>query len=152
MFNKTYLLSTQGQADYRAWIKKLTDIAAKECGVSASVNDKGDPVLILVRDSTSVPESVKDEKTNLYVIKITIEIKDILYRELEEMNTAISALNIPESELGEIYGGIEESIIHFLKDKFTEREELLRKAEREQNFKVYDFTKEDDNKNSTSDN
>lgn len=41
MFDKTYLLSPQGQADYKAWIKKLTDIAAKEAGVSATIDNDG---------------------------------------------------------------------------------------------------------------
>ena len=85
MFDKTYLLSPQGQADYKAWIKKLTDIAAKEAGVSATVDNDGEPVLMLIRGRDHVPEKLRDKNANLYVIKVTIEIKDILMRELEEV-------------------------------------------------------------------
>lgn len=147
MFDKTYLLSPQGQADYKAWIKKLTDIAAKESGVSATVDDDGEPVLILMRDKNAVPESLRDEKANLYVIKVTIEIKDILIRELEEVEEVIRKYQITDEFLPEVYAGVEESIITFLKTRFTEREEILRKAEEENKFKIYDFfTKEEKDK------
>ena len=153
MFDKTYLLSPQGQADYKAWIKKLTDIAAKEVGVSATVDDDGEPVLMLMRGKNAVPESMRDESANLYVIKVTIEIKDILMRELEEVDLTIRNYNFPKEALPEVYEGVEESIISFLKTRFTEREEILRKAEQENKFKIYDFfdsdKKEKPNEDST---
>lgn len=144
MFNKTYLLSPQGQADYKAWIKKLTDIASKEAGVSATVDNDGEPVLMLVRGSDHVPEKLRDKNANLYVIKVTIEIKDILMRELEEVEATIRNYNFPKEALPEVYEGVEESIISFLKTRFTEREEILRKAEEENKFKIYDFFDKED--------
>lgn len=152
MFDKTYLLSPQGQADYKAWIKKLTDIAAKEAGVSATVDNDGEPVLMLIRESDHVPEKLKDKNANLYVIKVTIEIKDILMRELEEVEATIRNYNFPKEALPEVYEGVEESIISFLKTRFIEREEILRKAEEENKFQIYDFfdkNEEDNNENST---
>ena len=53
MFDKTYLLSPQGQSDYKAWIKKLTDIAAKEACVSATVDNDGETVLDFTMGSGS---------------------------------------------------------------------------------------------------
>ncbi len=144
MFDKTYLLSPQGQADYKAWIKKLTDIASKEAGVSATVDNDGEPVLMLIRGSDHVPEKLRDKNANLYVIKVTIEIKDILMRELEEVEATIRNYNFPKEALPEIYEGVEESIISFLKTRFTEREEILRKAEEENKFKIYDFFDKED--------
>ena len=144
MFDKTYLLSPQGQADYKAWIKKLTDIASKEAGVSATVDNDGEPVLMLVRGSDHVPEKLRDKNANLYVIKVTIEIKDILMRELEEVEATIRNYNFPKEALPEVYEGVEESIISFLKTRFTEREEILRKAEEENKFKIYDFFDKED--------
>ena len=144
MFDKTYLLSPQGQADYKAWIKKLTDIAAKEAGVSATVDNDGEPVLMLVRGSDHVPEKLRDKNANLYVIKVTIEIKDILMRELEEVGATIRNYNFPKEALPEVYEGVEESIISFLKTRFTEREEILRKAETEDKFQIYDFFDKED--------
>lgn len=144
MFDKTYLLSPQGQADYKAWIKKLTDIASKEAGVSATVDNDGEPVLMLIRGSDHVPEKLRDENANLYVIKVTIEIKDILMRELEEVEATIRNYNFPKEALPEVYEGVEESIISFLKTRFTEREEILRKAEEENKFKIYDFFDKED--------
>lgn len=144
MFDKTYLLSPQGQADYKAWIKKLTDIAAKESGVSATVDDDGEPVLMLMRGKDAVPESLRDEKANLYVIKVTIEIKDILIRELEEVEEVIRKYQVTDEFLPEVYAGVEESVITFLKTRFTEREEILRKAEEENKFKIYDFFTKDE--------
>lgn len=144
MFDKTYLLSPQGQADYKAWIKKLTDIASKEAGVSATVDNDGEPVLMLIRGSDYVPEKLKDKNANLYVIKVTIEIKDILMRELEEVDATIRNYNFPKEALPEVYEGVEESIISFLKTRFTEREEILRKAEEENKFKIYDFFDKED--------
>ena len=144
MFDKTYLLSPQGQADYKAWIKKLTDIASKEAGVSATVDNDGEPVLMLIRGSDYVPEKLKDKNANLYVIKVTIEIKDILMRELEEVDATIRNYNFPKETLPEVYEGVEESIISFLKTRFTEREEILRKAEEENKFKIYDFFDKED--------
>ena len=144
MFDKTYLLSPQGQADYKAWIKKLTDIAAKEAGVSATVDNDGEPVLMLIRGSNHVPEKLKDKNANLYVIKVTIEIKDILMRELEEVEATIRNYNFPKEALPEVYEGVEESIISFLKTRFTEREEILRKAEEENKFKIHDFFDKED--------
>ena len=144
MFDKTYLLSPQGQADYKAWIKKLTDIAAKEAGVSATVDNDGEPVLMLIRGSNHVPEKLRDKNANLYVIKVTIEIKDILMRELEEVEATIRNYNFP-------YEGVEESIVSFLKTRFIEREEILHKAETENKFQIYDFfdkNEENDNENS----
>lgn len=144
MFDKTYLLSPQGQADYKEWIKKLTDIASKEAGVSATVDNDGEPVLMLVRGSDHVPEKLRDKNANLYVIKVTIEIKDILMRELEEVEATIRNYNFPKEALPEVYEGVEESIISFLKTRFTEREEILRKAEEENKFKIYDFFDKED--------
>ena len=144
MFDKTYLLSPQGQADYKAWIKKLTDIAAKEAGVSATVDNNGEPVLVLIRGSDRVPEKLRDKNANLYVIKVTIEIKDILMRELEEVGATIRNYNFPKEALPEVYEGVEESIISFLKTRFTEREEILRKAETEDKFQIYDFFDKED--------
>lgn len=144
MFDKTYLLSPQGQADYKAWIKKLTDIASKEAGVSATVDNDGEPVLMLIRGSDHVPEKLRDKNANLYVIKVTIEIKDILMRELEEVEATIRNYNFPKETLPEVYEGVEESIISFLKTRFTEREEILRKAEEENKFKIYDFFDKED--------
>lgn len=144
MFDKTYLLSPQGQADYKAWIKKLTDIASKEAGVSATVDNDGEPVLMLIRGSGHVPEKLRDKNANLYVIKVTIEIKDILMRELEEVEATIRNYNFPKEALPEVYEGVEESIISFLKTRFTEREEILRKAEEENKFKIYDFFDKED--------
>ena len=144
MFDKTYLLSPQGQADYKAWIKKLTDIAAKEAGVSATVDNNGEPVLMLIRGSDHVPEKLRDKNANLYVIKVTIEIKDILMRELEEVGATIRNYNFPKEALPEVYEGVEESIISFLKTRFTEREEILRKAETEDKFQIYDFFDKED--------
>ena len=144
MFDKTYLLSPQGQADYKAWIKKLTDIAAKEAGVSATVDNDGEPVLMLIRGSDHVPEKLRDKNANLYVIKVTIEIKDILMRELEEVGATIRNYNFPKEALPEVYEGVEESIISFLKTRFTEREEILRKAETEDKFQIYDFFDKED--------
>lgn len=144
MFDKTYLLSPQGQADYKAWIKKLTDIASKEAGVSATVDNDGEPVLMLIRGSDHVPEKLRDKNANLYVIKVTIEIKDILMRELEEVEATIRNYNFPKEALPEVYEGVEESIISFLKTRFTEREEILRKAEEENKFKIYDFFDKED--------
>ena len=144
MFDKTYLLSPQGQADYKAWIKKLTDIASKEAGVSATVDNDGEPVLMLIRGSNHVPEKLRDKNANLYVIKVTIEIKDILMRELEEVEATIRNYNFPKEALPEVYEGVEESIISFLKTRFTEREEILRKAEEENKFKIYDFFDKED--------
>lgn len=141
MFDKTYLLSPQGQADYKAWIKKLTDIASKEAGVSATVDNDGEPVLMLIRGSDHVPEKLRDKNANLYVIKVTIEIKDILMREVE---ATIRNYNFPKEALPEVYEGVEESIISFLKTHFTEREEILRKAEEENKFKIYDFFDKED--------
>lgn len=144
MFDKTYLLSPQGQADYKAWIKKLTDIASKEAGVSATVDNDGEPVLMLVRGSDHVLEKLRDKSANLYVIKVTIEIKDILMRELEEVEATIRNYNFPKEALPEVYEGVEESIISFLKTRFIEREEILRKAEEENKFKIYDFFDKED--------
>lgn len=144
MFDKTYLLSPQGQADYKAWIKKLTNIAAKEAGVSATVDNNGEPVLMLIRGSDHVPEKLRDKNANLYVIKVTIEIKDILMRELEEVEATIRNYNFPKEALPEVYEGVEESIISFLKTRFTEREEILRKAETEDKFQIYDFFDKED--------
>ena len=144
MFDKTYLLSPQGQADYKAWIKKLTNIAAKEAGVSATVDNNGEPVLMLIRGSDHVPEKLRDKNANLYVIKVTIEIKDILMRELEEVGATIRNYNFPKEALPEVYEGVEESIISFLKTRFTEREEILRKAETEDKFQIYDFFDKED--------
>ena len=144
MFDKTYLLSPQGQADYKAWIKKLIDIAAKEAGVSAIIDNDGEPVLMLIRGSDHVPEKLRDKNANLYVIKVTIEIKDILMRELEEVDATIRNYNFPKEALPEVYEGVEESIISFLKTRFTEREEILRKAEEENKFKIYDFFDKED--------
>ena len=144
MFDKTYLLSPQGQADYKAWIKKLTDIASKEAGVSATIDNDGEPVLMLIRGSDHVPEKLRDKNANLYVIKVTIEIKDILMRELEEVEATIRNYNFPKEALPEVYEGVEESIISFLKTRFIEREEILRKAEEENIFKIYDFFDKED--------
>ena len=144
MFDKTYLLSPQGQADYKGWIKKLTDIAAKEAGVSATVDNDGEPVLMLIRGSDHVPEKLRDKNANLYVIKVTIEIKDILMRELEEVGATIRNYNFPKEALPEVYEGVEESIISFLKTRFIEREEILRKAETEDKFQIYDFFDKED--------
>ena len=144
MFDKTYLLSPQGQADYKAWIKKLTNIAAKEAGVSATVDNNGEPVLMLIRGRDHVPEKLRDKNANLYVIKVTIEIKDILMRELEEVGATIRNYNFPKEALPEVYEGVEESIISFLKTRFTEREEILRKAETEDKFQIYDFFDKED--------
>ena len=144
MFDKTYLLSPQGQADYKAWIKKLTDIAAKEAGVSATVDNDGEPVLMLIRGRDHVPEKLRDKNANLYVIKVTIEIKDILMRELEEVGATIRNYNFPKEALPEVYEGVEESIVSFLKTRFTEREEILRKAETEDKFQIYDFFDKED--------
>lgn len=144
MFDKTYLLSPQGQADYKAWIKKLTEIASKEAGVSATVDNDGEPVLMLIRGSDHVPEKLRDKNVNLYVIKVTIEIKDILMRELEEVEATIRNYNFPKEALPEVYEGVEESIISFLKTRFIEREEILRKAEEENKFKIYDFFDKED--------
>ena len=144
MFDKTYLLSPQGQADYKTWIKKLTDIAAKEAGVSATVDNDGEPVLMLIRGSDHVPEKLRDKNANLYVIKVTIEIKDILMQELEEIGATIRNYNFPKEALPEVYEGVEESIISFLKTRFTEREEILSKAEEENKFKIYDFFDKED--------
>ena len=144
MFVKTYLLSPQGQADYKAWIKKLTDIASKEAGVSATIDNDGEPVLMLIRGSDHVPEKLRDKNANLYVIKVTIEIKDILMRELEEVEATIRNYNFPKEALPEVYEGVEESIISFLKTRFTEREEILRKAEEENKFQIYDFFDKED--------
>ena len=144
MFDKTYLLSPQGQADYKAWIKKLTDIAAKEAGVSATVDNDGEPVLMLIRGREHVPEKLRDKNANLYVIKVTIEVKDILMRELEEVGATIRNYNFPKEALPEVYEGVEESIISFLKTRFTEREEILRKAETENKFQIYDFFDKED--------
>ena len=144
MFDKTYLLSPQGQADYKAWIKKLTDIAAKEAGVSATVDNNGEPVLMLIRGRDHVPEKLRDKNANLYVIKVTIEIKDILMRELEEVGATIRNYNFPKEALPEVYEGVEESIISFLKTRFIEREEILRKAETEDKFQIYDFFDKED--------
>jgi hypothetical protein len=144
MFDKTYLLSPQGQADYKAWIKKLTDIASKEAGVSATIDNDGEPVLMLIRGSDHVPEKLRDKNANLYVIKVTIEIKDILMRELEEVEATIRNYNFPKEALPEVYEGVEESIISFLKTRFIEREEILRKAEEENKFKIYDFFDKED--------
>ena len=152
MFDKTYLLSPQGQVDYKAWIKKLTDIASKEAGVSATVDNDGEPVLMLVRGSDHVPEKLRDKNANLYVIKVTIEIKDILMRELEEVEATIRNYNFPKEALPEVYEGVEESIISFLKTRFTEREEILRKAEEENKFKIYDFFDKDDKTDENSTN
>ncbi len=150
MFDKTYLLSPQGQADYKAWIKKLTDIASKEAGVSATVDNDGEPVLMLIRGSDHVPEKLRDKNANLYVIKVTIEIKDILMRELEEVEATIRNYDFPKEALPEVYEGVEESIISFLKTRFTEREEILRKAEEENKFKIYDFFDKEDKTNENS--
>ena len=144
MFDKTYLLSPQGQADYKTWIKKLTDIAAKEAGVSATVDNDGEPVLMLIRGRDHVPEKLKDKNANLYVIKVTIEIKDILMQELEEIGATIRNYNFPKEALPEVYEGVEESIISFLKTRFIEREEILRKAETEDKFQIYDFFDKED--------
>ena len=144
MFDKTYLLSPQGQADYKTWIKKLTDIAAKEVGVSATVDNNGEPVLMLIRGRDHVPEKLRDKNANLYVIKVTIEIKDILMRELEEVGATIRNYNFPKEALPEVYEGVEESIISFLKTRFIEREEILRKAETEDKFQIYDFFDKED--------
>lgn len=144
MFDKTYLLSPQGQADYKAWIKKLTDIASKEAGVSATIDNDGEPVLMLIRGSDHVPEKLRDKNANLYVIKVTIEIKDILMRELEEVEATIRNYNFPKEALPEVYEGVEESIISFLKTRFIEREEILRKAEEENKFQIYDFFDKED--------
>ena len=144
MFDKTYLLSPQGQADYKTWIKKLTNIAAKEAGVSATVDNNGEPVLMLVRGSDHVPEKLRDKNANLYVIKVTIEIKDILMRELEEVGATIRNYNFPKEALPEVYEGVEESIVSFLKTRFIEREEILRKAETEDKFQIYDFFHKED--------
>ena len=144
MFDKTYLLSPQGQADYKAWIKKLTDIAAKEAGVSATIDNNGEPVLMLIRGRDHVPEKLRDKNANLYVIKVTIEIKDILMRELEEVGATIRNYNFPKEALPEVYEGVEESIISFLKTRFIEREEILRKAETEDKFQIYDFFDKED--------
>ena len=144
MFDKTYLLSPQGQAYYKAWIKKLTDIAAKEAGVSATVDNNGEPVLMLIRGSNHVPEKLRDKNANLYVIKVTIEIKDILMQELEEIGATIRNYSFPKEALPEVYEGVEESIISFLKTRFTEREEILRKAEEENKFQIYDFFDKED--------
>lgn len=144
MFDKTYLLSPQGQADYKTWIKKLTDIAAKEAGVSATVDNNGEPVLMLIRGRDHVPEKLRDKNANLYVIKVTIEIKDILMRELEEVDATIRNYNFPKEALPEVYEGVEESIVSFLKTRFIEREEILRKAETENKFQIYDFFDKED--------
>ena len=144
MFDKTYLLSPQGQADYKTWIKKLTDIAAKEAGVSATVDNDGEPVLMLIRGRDHVPEKLRDKNANLYVIKVTIEIKDILMRELEEVGATIRNYNFPKEALPEVYEGVEESIISFLKTRFIEREEILHKAEEENKFQIYDFFDKED--------
>ena len=144
MFDKTYLLSPQGQADYKAWIKKLTDIAAKEAGVSATIDNDGEPVLMLIRGRDHVPEKLRDKNANLYVIKVTIEIKDILMQELEEIGATIRNYNFPKEALPEVYEGVEESIISFLKTRFIEREEILRKAETEDKFQIYDFFDKED--------
>ena len=144
MFDKTYLLSPQGQADYKAWIKKLTDIASKEAGVSATIDNDGEPVLMLIRGSDHVPEKLRDKNANLYVIKVTIEIKDILMRELEEVEATTRNYNFPKEALPEVYEGVEESIISFLKTRFIEREEILRKAEEENKFQIYDFFDKED--------
>ena len=144
MFDKTYLLSPQGQADYKTWIKKLTDIAAKEAGVSATVDNNGEPVLMLIRGRDHVPEKLRDKNVNLYVIKVTIEIKDILMRELEEVDAIIRNYNFPKEALPEVYEGVEESIVSFLKTRFVEREEILRKAETENKFQIYDFFDKED--------
>ena len=144
MFDKTYLLSPQGQADYKAWIKKLTDIAAKEAGVSATVDNDGEPVLMLIRGRDHVPEKLRDKNANLYVIKVTIEIKDILMQELEEIGATIRNYNFPKEALPEVYEGVEESIVSFLKTRFIEREEILRKAETENKFQIYDFFDKED--------
>ena len=144
MFDKTYLLSPQGQADYKTWIKKLTDIAAKEAGVSATVDNDGEPVLMLIRGRDHVPEKLRDKNANLYVIKVTIEIKDILMRELEEVEATIRNYNFPKEALPEVYEGVEESIVSFLKTRFIEREEILRKAETEDKFQIYDFFDKED--------
>lgn len=144
MFDKAYLLSPQGQADYKAWIKKLTDIASKEAGVSATIDNDGEPVLMLIRGSDHVPEKLRDKNANLYVIKVTIEIKDILMRELEEVDATIRNYNFPKEALPEVYEGVEESIVSFLKTRFIEREEILRKAEEENKFKIYDFFDKED--------
>lgn len=144
MFDKTYLLSPQGQADYKAWIKKLTEIASKEAGVSATVDNDGEPVLMLIRGSDHVPEKLRDKNANLYVIKVTIEIKDILMRELEEVEATIRNYNFPKEALPEVYEGVEESIVSFLKTRFIEREEILRKAEEENKFQIYDFFDKED--------
>lgn len=144
MFDKTYLLSPQGQADYKTWIKKLTDIAAKEAGVSATVDNDGEPVLMLIRGRDHVPEKLRDKNANLYVIKVTIEIKDILMQELEEIGATIRNYNFPKEALPEVYEGVEESIVSFLKTRFIEREEILRKAETENKFQIYDFFDKED--------
>ena len=144
MFDKTYLLSPQGQADYKTWIKKLTAIAAKEAGVSATVDNDGEPVLMLIRGRDHVPEKLRDKNANLYVIKVTIEIKDILMRELEEVGATIRNYNFPKEALPEVYEGVEESIVSFLKTRFIEREEILRKAETENKFQIYDFFDKED--------
>lgn len=99
---------------------------------------------MLVRGSDHVPEKLRDKNANLYVIKVTIEIKDILMRELEEVEATIRNYNFPKEALPEVYEGVEESIISFLKTRFTEREEILRKAEEENKFKIYDFFDKED--------
>lgn len=151
MLNKTYLLSTQGKIDYKNWIKKLTDIAAKEAGVAATVSDDGEPVLILVRGSDSVPNAIKTENANLYAIRVTIEIREILIRELDEIGAMLSKMNVSDSELAEIYAGIEESIISFLKFRFQERDAILHRAIEENKFDLYDyFEKNEDKKDEDS--
>lgn len=139
MLNKTYLLSTQGKSDYKNWIKKLTDIAAKETGVAATVSDDGEPVLMLFRSKDSVPEPLRSDQAELYAIRVTVEIREILLRELDEIDKAISLLDIKGDELADIYEGIEESIISFLKTRFQERDQILRRAVEENNFELYDY-------------
>ena len=144
MCEKTYLLSPQGKAEYKAWIKILTEMAAKDAGVSATVDNDGEPVRMLIRGRDHVPEKLRDKNANLYVIKVTIEIKDILMRELEEVGATIRNYNFPKEALPEVYEGVEESIISFLKTRFIEREEILRKAETEDKFQIYDFFDKED--------
>lgn len=107
---------------------------------------------MLVRGSDHVPKKLRDKNANLYVIKVTIEIKNILMRELEEIEAIIKNYNFPKEALPEVYEGVEESIVSFLKTRFIEREEILRKAEEESKFQIYDFfdkNKENSDENST---
>ena len=74
-------------------------------------------------------------------------------RELEEVEATIRNYNFPKEALPEVYEGVEESIVSFLKTRFIEREEILRKEETENKFQIYDFfdkNEENNNENSAS--